>query len=107
MKHRDDERIQLARSAIQAACVTYMENTTEEKHESFNEEKMVLKEVYETIFGEELNYKITQIELANRTNKHQEIWKISNDITVRETTKKGILKGNSKDDHCTKKEVLH
>ena len=80
-----------------------MENATEEKHESFNEKKMVLKEVYDAIFGEELNHKITQTELANRANKHQERWKIINDITFRKTTKRCILKGNSKDGHYTKK----
>ena len=96
MKHRDDERIKLARSDIQAAYVTYMGNPTEEKHETLNEKKMVLKEVHDTIFGEEMNYKITQIDRVNKTNKQQESWKIINKMAGRKTTKRGILKGNSK-----------
>ena len=68
---------------------------------------MVLKEVYDTISGEELNCKITQTELTNRTNKYQESWKIINNITVKKANKRGILKENSKDGHCTKNEVFH
>ena len=84
-----------------------MENATEEKHESFNEKNMVLKEVYETTSGEELNCKITQTELTNRTNKYQESWKIINNITVKKATTRVILKENSKDGHCTKNKVFH
>ena len=97
MKHSDDERIKQARSDIQGAYVTNTGNPTEEKHENLNEKKMVLKEVHDTIFGEEMNYKVTQIERASSTNKHQENWKIINDKTGRKTTKRGILKGSSKE----------
>ena len=44
----------------------------------------------------ELNHKVTLIEQSNRTNKHQENWKLINKINRRKTTKKSILKGRNK-----------
>ena len=43
--------------------------------------KGALEEVCNIVFGEELNQKVTQIEQSNKTNKHQEMWKLINEIT--------------------------
>ena len=80
LKHRDDEIIKLARSDIQVVHLTCTVNHTEEKREDLNERKKALEEIYNKIFGEELNHKIMLIEQANRTNKDQENWKIINEI---------------------------
>ena len=55
-----------------SSCI-YTENHTEEKHENPNEEKKAIyREVYDTIFAEELNCKIMQNKQESRTNKDQQ-----------------------------------
>lgn len=71
MKHRNDQRINQARSDIQAAYLTCTENLTEEKYNNLKEKKKVLEKVYNATFGKELNHEITQTDQANRTNKDQ------------------------------------
>ena len=52
--------------------------------------------MYNIVFGKELTQKVTQIEQSNKSNKHQESWKLINKITGRKTTKRAILKGRNK-----------
>ena len=54
--------------------------------------------MYNIVFGEDLNQKLTQTEQSNKTNKHQESWKLMNEITGRKTTKRAILKGRNKEE---------
>ena len=54
--------------------------------------------MYNIVFGEELNQKVTQIEQWNKTSKHQESWKLINEITGRKTTKRAIFKGRNKEE---------
>ena len=67
--------------------LTVTENPAEEKRENLNEKKKVLEYLYDKTFAEEVSYKITHTQQANRTNKHQESWKTINEITGRKTTK--------------------
>ena len=62
------------------------------------DKKKELEKVYDTVLSEELNDKVTQIEETNRYNKHHVSWKLINKITGRKATKRGILKGKSKED---------
>ena len=96
MKYRDDERVTYilhTQTNIPHAAYT---NPTDERQEELNFKKGALEDVYTTIFGEELNNKVTLIEQSNRTNKHQDSWKLISEITGRKTTKRAILKGRNK-----------
>ena len=50
------------------------------------------------VFGKKLNQKVTQTEQSNKTNKHQESWKLLNEITGRKATKRAILEGQNKEE---------
>ena len=54
--------------------------------------------MYSIVFGKELDKKVTQIEQSNRTNEHQESWKLTNETTGRKTAKTAILKGRNKEE---------
>ena len=96
MKYSDDKRIKQARKNLATAYSSYTRNPTIETQEELNQKKGALEEVYSIVFGEELDQKVTQIEQSNRTNKHQESWKLINEITGRKTAKRAILKGRNK-----------
>ena len=87
MKYSDDKRIKQTRKNVATAYSCYTRNPTNETQEELNQKKGALEEVYSIVFGEELDQKVTQIEQSNRTNKHQESWKLINEITGRKTTK--------------------
>ena len=95
MKYSDDKRIKQARKNVAAGYSCYTRNPTNETQEELNQKKGALEEVYSIIFGEELDQKVTQIEQSNRTNKHQESWKLLNEITGRKTARRAILKGRT------------
>ena len=98
MKYRDDKRIKQARKNVATAYSCYTRNPTNETQEELNQKKGALEEVYSIAFGEELNQKVTQIEQSNRSNKHQESWKLINEINGRKTAKRAILKGRNKEE---------
>ena len=81
IKHRGDKRIKQTRNNVATAQSSYARNLTSETQEELNQMKGALEEVYNIVFGEELNQKVTQIEQSNKTNKHQEMWKLINEIT--------------------------
>ena len=98
MKYSDDKRIKQARKNVSTAYSCYTRNPTNETQEELNQKKGALEEVYSTEFGEKLDQKVTRIEQSNRTNKHQESWKLITEITGRKTAKRAILKGRNKEE---------
>ena len=98
MKYSDDKRIKRARKNVATAYSCYTRNPTNETQEQLNQKKGKLQEVYSIVFGEELNQNVTQIEQSNRNNKHQESWKLIDEITRRKTAKRAILKGRNKEE---------
>ena len=93
IKYSDYKKIKQAKRNVATACSCYTTNHTNETQKELNQKKRTLEEVYNIAFSEELNQKITQIEQSHKTNKHQESWKLINEITGRKTTKRAILKG--------------
>ena len=99
MKYSDDETIKQARSNIYTTYSCYTSNPTEERGTSLQIKIREYQKIYILlIFGEELNHKVTLIEKSNRTNKHQENWKIINKSTRRKTTKRATLKEQNKEE---------
>ena len=101
IKYSDDKKIKQAKRNVATACSCYTTNHTNETQEELNQKKRTLEEVCNIAFSEELNQKITQIEQSHKTNKHQESWKLINEITGRKTTKRAILKGRNKEETVT------
>ena len=56
---------------------------------------MDLNSVYNTLKEEELNIKLSEIEVARRNNNHRVSWQLINEICGRRTTRKGQLKGKA------------
>ena len=98
LKYSDDKRIKQARKNVATAYSCYTSNPTNETQEELNQKKRALEEVYSIVFGEELDQKVTQVEQSNKNNKHQESWKLINEITGRKTAKRAILKGRNKEE---------
>ena len=98
ISYSDDKRIKQARRNVATAYSCYTRNPTNETQEELNQNKGALEVVYNILFGEDLNQKLTQTEQSNKTNKHQECWKLINEITGRKTTKRAILKGRNKEE---------
>ena len=96
IKYSDDKIIKQVRRNVATAYSCYTRNPTSETLEKLNQKKEALEEVYNIVFGKELNQKVTQTEQSNKTNKRQESWKLINKITGRKTTKRAILKGRNK-----------
>lgn len=94
----NDHRIQSARQNVKDAFVTFEANTSINNHTVLQQEKDKLKTTYDEVFEEELDGMITQVEEANSRMQHAESWKLINKISGRKTTKKGIIKGKSKED---------
>ena len=95
IKYSDDKIIKQVRRNVVTAYSCYTRNPANETLEKLNQKKEAL-EVYNIVFGKELTQKVTQIEQSNKSNKHQESWKLINKITGRKTTKRAILKGRTK-----------
>ena len=111
IKCSDDKIIKQVRRNVATAYSCYTRNPTSETLEKLNQKKEALEEVYNIVFGKELNQKVTQTEQSNKTNKHQESWKLLNK-TGRKTTKRAILKGRNKKERVKNwygyfKELLH
>ena len=98
IKYSDDKRIKQARTNVAIAYSCYTRNRTNETQEELNQKKGALEKVYNIVFGEEFNEKVTQIEKSNKNNQHQESWKLINEITGRKTSKTAILKGRNKEE---------
>ena len=98
----EDPRVANARQKVQEAFTEY-QNVPDKSHQSkLQFEKKNLESVYNNITKEELKSMIQKVENANSTHKHAESWKLINEISGRKTAKKGLLKGDSKEERLKK-----
>ena len=65
-------------------------------------EKRKIKEIYNTIQEEELDEMIKKVETADNRQKYKESCELINTITGRNTSKKGLIKGNSKEERVNR-----
>ena len=101
-KHAEERKVVEARAAVENAFITYQKDPSTETQHHLQEKKVKLKKAYEEIEEEELNDMITEVENADSRSKHGESWQLINKITGRKTAKRGIIKGNSKEDRINK-----
>ena len=80
IKNSDDKRIKQTRRNAATVYSCYTRNLNDKIQEELNQKKGALEEVYNIVFGEELNQKATQIEQSKKA------------------TKTAILKGRSKEE---------
>ena len=94
----NDPRIVSARNNVNEAFEKYGTDPSVENHVALQHEKEQLKNRYDQAFEEELMGLISQVEAADARAQHAESWRIINQISGRKNTKKGIIKGKSKED---------
>ena len=61
-----------------------------------------MQEKYNRVQEEEIADMVQKVELAHHTNQRKLSWQLINNLTRRKNAKKGILKGNSKQDCLSK-----
>ena len=98
----EDPRINEAREAVQKAFTAFSNNPTIQLQQQLQKEKSKLKEIYDDIQEKELDEMINQVEMADNKRKHGESWQLINTITGRKSSKRGILKGNTKEERVNK-----
>ena len=94
-KHSDDHRVMQAREKVQQALQKYLQRLEEDDRVELEKYKMDLNSVYNTLKEEELNIKLSEIEVARRNNNHRVSWQLINELCGRRTTRKGQLKGKT------------
>ena len=99
-KIAEDPRINEAREAVQKH--SQLSPTNPLHNYNNKEEKSKLKEIYDDIQEKELDEMINQVEMADNKRKHGESWQLINTITGRKSSKRGILKGNTKEERVSK-----
>ena len=87
-----------AREKANVAFQQYQENPTEGYRNKLQAAKENLKTAYNDIIEKELEGMIKKVEEADSKSQHGESWKLINEISGRETSKKGILKGKSQEE---------
>ena len=97
-----DPRIIVARQSVNDAFSKFETDPSEVNHTSLQSTKTKLKDVYDRAFEEELENMISKVENADHRAQHALSWKLINEITGRKSTKKGIIKGSSKEDRVKK-----
>ena len=98
----DDARVQNARKAVQHMFSKSQNHQSSTNQENLQKSKSKLQEAYDAITEEELSEMIQKVEVADESNSHSQSWRLINTITGRKAAKKGILKGNSKEDRLKK-----
>ena len=98
----EDARVKEARTEVQKAFENYNVNTSSEAQQQLQSKKEELKQAYNEIQEEELDEMIGRVEDASARNKHGESWRLINSITGRKSAKRGIIKGNSREDRIKK-----
>ena len=98
----EDARVQKARRDVQHMFSKYRNDQSTTNQENLQKSKIKLQEAYDAITEEELSEMIQKVEVANGSSNHGQSWSLINMIAGRKTARKGILKGNSKDDRLKK-----
>ena len=93
-----NKQIDSARQKVKKAFSTYQRTPNAENQAQLQTEKTNLTETYGMIEEEELERMIAEIEDSDSKHKHANCWKLINEVTGRKTTKKGIIRGNSKEE---------
>ena len=101
-RNSDDARVQNARKDVQHMFSKYQNHQSSTNQESLQKAKTKLQEAYDTVTEEELSEMIRKVEVADENSSHGQSWRLINTITGRKAAKKGILKGNSKEDRLKK-----
>ena len=89
---------EIDRKNVQSAFEIYTAKPLEENRIQLQTAKMLLQKTYDIVEEEELNKKIEQVENADARCRHGKSWKIINNISGRNISKSGILKGKSKEE---------
>ena len=76
----------------------YQNHQSSTNQESLQKAKTKLQEAYNTVTEEELSEMIRKVEVADENSSHGQSWRHINTITGSKAAKKGILKGNSRED---------
>ena len=78
--------------------------TSTQAQQQLQNKKEELKQAYNEIQEEELDEMIKQVENADARNKHGESWRLSISISItgHKSAKRGIIKGDSREDRIKK-----
>lgn len=93
-----DPRIVSSRQKVNDAFAQYELDPSMDKQAALQHEKEALKSNYDKAREEELESMIKQVENADAIAQHAQSWKLINEISGRKSAKKGVIKGNSKED---------
>ena len=97
-----DPRIENARKKVKNASDVYSKRSSERNREKLQAEKEKLQKEYNIVMEEDLVLAIESVEKADQRCDHGESWKLINQISGRQTAKKGIIKGKSEKDRIEK-----
>ena len=100
-KASDYPRIAKAREELQISSDRYYWSPTENNKEEVERNRSKLHEQYNTKM-EDLDKMIRQVETADEEFRHEESWRLFNEITGRRTAKKGVIKVKDKEDRINK-----
>ena len=84
-----------AREKVQQALQKYLQRLEEDDRVELEKYNMDLNSVYNTLKEEELNIKLSEIEVARRNNNHRLSWQLINELCGTRTTRKEQLKGKT------------
>ena len=97
-KTSDDPRIVETRQKVQEAFAKYQKDPTTNNQIELQAQKQSLQTMYDQCMEEELEEQIRKVESLATEYKHRESWKIVNEISGRNKSKKGILEGKNKEE---------
>ena len=86
---------------MQISSDRYYWSPTENNKEEVERHKSKLHEQYNTKM-EDLDNMIRHVETADEEFRHEESWRLFNEITGRRTAKKGVIKVKDKEDRINK-----
>lgn len=101
-QYSDDVRVQNARNDVNYMFSKYQSDPSNFNHENLQKSKSNLQEAYDLAIEEELSEMIDKVEACEAEGSHGQSWKLINEVTGRKPAKKGVLKGNSKEDRLKK-----
>ena len=84
-----------AREKVQQALQKYLQRLEEDDRVELDKYKRDLNSVYNSLKEEELNIKLSKIEVARRNNNHRVSWQLIIELCGRRITRKGQLKGKT------------
>ena len=84
-----------AREKVQYALQKYLQRLEEDDRVELEKYKRDCNIVYNSLKEEELNIKLSEIEVARRNNNHRVSWQLINELCGRRITRKGQLKGKT------------